>query len=129
MGGHFGARLVGSDRSGFVVKGQMYAYNKNIDAARKVALGAGLPNITKSAQAVRGDGLDIYTNFLQYELPLPEVVVCDNAHPPWRNVDGGWCDCVVTDPPYGIRAAAKTAACKVEPFEAEVEQDEAARMA
>lgn len=52
-------------------------------------------------------GRDIFTNFIQYGLPLPEVVVCDNAVPPWRKVERGWCACIVTDPPYGVRAGAK----------------------
>lgn len=52
-------------------------------------------------------GRDVFTNFVQYGLPLPEVVVCDNSMRPWRSVRRGWCDCIVTDPPYGIRAAAK----------------------
>lgn len=52
-------------------------------------------------------GRDIFTNFVQYKLRLPEVVICDNARRPWRRVHVGWCDCVVTDPPYGIRAASK----------------------
>lgn len=50
---------------------------------------------------------DIFTNFMQYGLPLPEVVICDNSRTPWRKVDCGWCDCIVTDPPYGVRAASK----------------------
>lgn len=50
---------------------------------------------------------DIFTNFLQYEMRSPEVVVCDNSRPPWRQVDTGWCDAIVTDPPYGVRAGSK----------------------
>ncbi|CAK0900664.1 unnamed protein product [Prorocentrum cordatum] len=38
---------------------------------------------------------------------MPEVVVCDNSMPPWRHPEEGWCDCIVTDPPYGVRAGAK----------------------
>merc|ERR1712061_813381 len=38
---------------------------------------------------------------------MPEVVICDNAMSPWRKIDCGWCDCIVTDPPYGVRAGAK----------------------
>lgn len=50
---------------------------------------------------------DIYTNFLQYDLALPEYVLCDMAALPWRPVSGGWVDSIVTDPPYGVRAGAK----------------------
>mmetsp|Transcript_106604 Transcript_106604/g.270726 ORF Transcript_106604/g.270726 Transcript_106604/m.270726 type:complete len:614 (-) Transcript_106604:44-1885(-) len=52
-------------------------------------------------------GRDIFTNFVQYKLQLPEIVVCDNSTRPWRRLDVGWCDCIVTDPPYGVRAASK----------------------
>jgi len=52
-------------------------------------------------------GRDIFTNFVQYQAQLPEIVVCDNSTRPWRKVGGGWCDCIVTDPPYGVRAGAK----------------------
>eukprot|EP00434_Breviolum_minutum_P036192 symbB.v1.2.032062.t1/scaffold3798.1/size50166/2 len=52
-------------------------------------------------------GCNIFTNFVQYDLPSPEVVVCDNAMPCWRQPRGGWLDFIVTDPPYGVRAGAK----------------------
>merc|ERR1712232_255113 len=52
-------------------------------------------------------GKDIFTNFMQYNLPLPEIVICDAAMLPWRYVDSGWVDCIVTDPPYGVRAGMK----------------------
>lgn len=61
----------------------------------------------KAAARASGGQRDIFTNFLQYALPSPEVVVCDNASRPWRIVDAGWLDCIVTDPPYGVRAASK----------------------
>eukprot|EP00927_Polykrikos_kofoidii_P075094 TRINITY_DN7114_c0_g1_i1.p1 TRINITY_DN7114_c0_g1~~TRINITY_DN7114_c0_g1_i1.p1 ORF type:complete len:687 (-),score=146.36 TRINITY_DN7114_c0_g1_i1:152-2212(-) len=53
------------------------------------------------------DQKHIYTNFMQYGFPLPEVVICDAAARPWRRVDCGWVDCIVTDPPYGVRAGSK----------------------
>ncbi|CAK9022379.1 unnamed protein product [Durusdinium trenchii] len=52
-------------------------------------------------------GCNIFTNFVQYDLPSPDVVVCDNAMPCWRQPAGGWLDFIVTDPPYGVRAGAK----------------------
>ncbi|CAE7459239.1 trmt11 [Symbiodinium natans] len=52
-------------------------------------------------------GCNIFTNFVQYGFPSPEVVVCDNAMPPWRGVARGWLDFIITDPPYGVRAGAK----------------------
>jgi len=53
------------------------------------------------------DSLDIFTNFMQYSMPLPEVVICDASACPWRRTACGWVDCIVTDPPYGVRAASK----------------------
>jgi len=65
-------------------------------------------NVVVDSPAVSsGQERDIFTNFVQYGLPLPEVVICDNSMTPWRKVDCGWCDCIVTDPPYGVRAGAK----------------------
>eukprot|EP00439_Symbiodinium_sp_Y106_P055206 s2696_g7.t1 len=52
-------------------------------------------------------GCNIFTNFVQYGFPSPEIVVCDNAMPPWRVVTPGWLDFIITDPPYGVRAGAK----------------------
>merc|ERR1719454_390576 len=53
------------------------------------------------------DEKHIYTNFLQYGFPLPEIVISDNARSPFRHPSSGWLDCIVTDPPYGVRAASK----------------------
>jgi tRNA (guanine10-N2)-methyltransferase len=50
---------------------------------------------------------DIFTNFIQYSLPTPEIVICDAACRPWRETNSGWLDCIVTDPPYGVRAGMK----------------------
>ncbi|CAJ1372995.1 unnamed protein product [Effrenium voratum] len=61
----------------------------------------------KDHRLTSAGGCNIFTNFVQYGLPSPEVVVCDNAMPPWRPVPGGWLDFIVTDPPYGVRAGAK----------------------
>lgn len=60
---------------------------------------------------------DIYMNFYQYGLKLPEILVLDNANSPWKNASAPrtdskkkttpWLNAIVTDPPYGIRAASK----------------------
>merc|ERR1712232_452201 len=51
--------------------------------------------------------MGIFTNFMQYALPTPEIVICDAACRPWREPSCGWLDCIVTDPPYGVRARMK----------------------
>ncbi|EFA76870.1 tRNA guanosine-2'-O-methyltransferase 11 [Heterostelium album PN500] len=50
---------------------------------------------------------NLETNFEQLGLldNLVGVVICDNSSAPWR--DGPIFDCIITDPPYGIRAGAK----------------------
>lgn len=53
------------------------------------------------------DERHIFTNFYQYGLPTPEIVICDTSVPPWREANRGWLDCIITDPPYGVRAAMK----------------------
>eukprot|EP00929_Paragymnodinium_shiwhaense_P068886 TRINITY_DN34735_c0_g1_i1.p1 TRINITY_DN34735_c0_g1~~TRINITY_DN34735_c0_g1_i1.p1 ORF type:complete len:654 (-),score=116.65 TRINITY_DN34735_c0_g1_i1:69-2030(-) len=50
---------------------------------------------------------DIFTNFYQYDLAKPEIVVCDSSSRPWRRTSQGWLDCIVTDPPYGVRAGTR----------------------
>eukprot|EP00397_Hematodinium_sp_SG-2012_P043420 GEMP01048261.1.p1 GENE.GEMP01048261.1~~GEMP01048261.1.p1 ORF type:complete len:450 (+),score=59.98 GEMP01048261.1:127-1476(+) len=98
---HFQPQVcIGNDIDLRVLKGWRVAYTKNKEAAKKVNAG-------------REDGQkDIFTNFLQYELPTPEIVVSDNARPCWRQAP--FLDAIVTDPPYGIRAAAKKARQKTE---------------
>eukprot|EP00928_Gymnodinium_smaydae_P035546 TRINITY_DN2499_c0_g8_i1.p1 TRINITY_DN2499_c0_g8~~TRINITY_DN2499_c0_g8_i1.p1 ORF type:complete len:603 (+),score=145.12 TRINITY_DN2499_c0_g8_i1:182-1990(+) len=51
--------------------------------------------------------MDVFVNFEQYNLLRPDIVVCDAAMRPWRDTGAGWLDCIVTDPPYGVRAASK----------------------
>eukprot|EP00931_Biecheleriopsis_adriatica_P103833 TRINITY_DN78623_c0_g1_i1.p1 TRINITY_DN78623_c0_g1~~TRINITY_DN78623_c0_g1_i1.p1 ORF type:complete len:605 (-),score=137.00 TRINITY_DN78623_c0_g1_i1:111-1925(-) len=65
------------------------------------------PRPEKDAVLASRGACNIFTNFVQYRMPKPEVVVCDNAMPPWREVPVGWLDFIVTDPPYGVRAASK----------------------
>eukprot|EP00392_Amoebophrya_sp_AT5.2_P013279 g13397.t1 len=64
----------------------------------------------------QNDCKDVFMNFYQYGLKRPEIVVTDNARGPWRTSSSSgvdrknqkpWLDAIVTDPPYGIRAASK----------------------
>ena len=49
----------------------------------------------------------IWDNFKQYALPLPEIFKMDIMS---CNINGNNCfDAIVTDPPYGYRAAARKA--------------------
>lgn len=96
---HFGGRCFGSDIDNRVLHGQMYA-------------GGGDRSIKRS----------IRDNFLDYNLELPELIRIDNhlidRHlrnvPIIENIEESNCcnsiglfDCIVTDPPYGIRAGAR----------------------
>ena len=49
---------------------------------------------------------DVRLNFEHYEFSRPELVICDNAKRPWR-ANHRVFDAVVTDLPYGVRAATK----------------------
>lgn len=57
----------------------------------------------------KGEG-NIFSNFDQFGLPRPEVIVCDNSMFTRHFVDQ-WAhdtfDAIVCDPPYGVRAGAK----------------------
>ena len=50
--------------------------------------------------------LDVFANFKQYDLPLPEVLRMDSIGTPF-NEKSFLFDSIVCDPPYGIRAAQK----------------------
>ena len=54
------------------------------------------------------------SNFAQYGLPMPELVRSDNAlyHRHWRTLRSGVFDAIVCDPPYGIRAGARTSGAR-----------------
>lgn len=70
-------------------------------------------------RVLRGLGKEenVISNFLQFGLPLPELVRSDNSiyHRHFRT-DHCLYDAIVTDPPYGIRAGArKTGSRKEEP--------------
>lgn len=47
----------------------------------------------------------IFINFEHYKIPSPCIVRMDSATPAWYD-KSRW-DCIVTDPPYGIRAGAR----------------------
>ncbi|KAF9112204.1 hypothetical protein BGX27_003805 [Mortierella sp. AM989] len=60
---------------------------------------------------IRGKGkASIQSNSEQYNLKgrVLDALVFDVCHAPWRKVKGGMFDAIVTDPPYGVRAGAKT---------------------
>ncbi|OQR83483.1 tRNA guanosine-2'-O-methyltransferase [Achlya hypogyna] len=63
----------------------------------------------------------IYSNFHQYNLPVPELVRADNSRSPLRCP--GYFDAVVCDPPYGIRAGARKSGRRERPAD---ESDETA---
>lgn len=53
----------------------------------------------------QGQRVDIWTNFRDYNLPAPlGLLRADAHHLPFRsNLEGSF-DCIVCDPPYGVRA-------------------------
>ncbi|KAF9133824.1 hypothetical protein BGW39_008867 [Mortierella sp. 14UC] len=60
---------------------------------------------------IRGKGkASIQSNCDQYDLKgrVLDALVFDVCHAPWRRFKGGLFDAIVTDPPYGVRAGAKT---------------------
>ena len=110
---HFGSQIIGNDIDIRVLKGWRIAYQKNKAECKRIN--------TQVRKNQTADAKDIYLNFYQYGLKRPEIVVADNTRSPWRLQKGkdvtstetttesshGWLDCIVTDPPYGIRAASK----------------------
>jgi tRNA (guanine10-N2)-methyltransferase len=58
---------------------------------------------------IRGKGkAGVHSNIEQYNLQgrVLDALVFDICHNPWRSQP--WLDAIVTDPPYGVRAGAKT---------------------
>ena len=85
---HFGAVVVGSDIDAPVLRG-----------------------FCKSPQVPAGanqDNANVFDNFRQYGIlsQLGGLVIQDNAHTAWHA--GAMFDAIVCDPPYGVRAGAKT---------------------
>lgn len=61
-------------------------------------------------RVIRGNSSeeDIWTNFREHNLPIPEIVHCDaSIHDRHFRYHTPIYDAIVTDPPYGIRAGAK----------------------
>ncbi|KAF9580410.1 hypothetical protein BGW38_002963, partial [Lunasporangiospora selenospora] len=60
---------------------------------------------------IRGKGkASIQSNCEQYQVKdrVMDALVFDVCHAPWRTFKKGLFDAIVTDPPYGVRAGAKT---------------------
>ncbi len=53
------------------------------------------------------DGKSMHHAFAQYQLPAPSLLCVDTSHPCFRT-DRTWFDAIVCDPPYGMRAGART---------------------
>ncbi len=47
----------------------------------------------------------VVSNFIQYELPIPDLIRADNSRSPLRCLE--IFDAIICDPPYGIRAGAR----------------------
>lgn len=56
----------------------------------------------------RGPDCNVWSNFKQYNLPLPVGLVrADNNSPPWRLSLEEVFDAIICDPPYGVRAGGR----------------------
>ncbi|MCO5592830.1 hypothetical protein L7F22_046833 [Adiantum nelumboides] len=56
----------------------------------------------------RGPDCNVWSNFKQYNLPLPVGLVrADNNSPPWRSSLKEVFDAIICDPPYGVRAGGR----------------------
>lgn len=67
----------------------------------------------KVGRSREGREADIFTNFRNYGLQLPEILRCDNSKPAWGMTE--IFDAIVCDPPYGVRARSRTAGNKTTP--------------
>ena len=85
---HFGALAVGSDIDARVLRGTMKS-----------------PHVPPGANL---DNANVFDNFRQYGMAqqLCGLVIQDSAHSAWRAAP--LLDAIVCDPPYGVRAGAKT---------------------
>lgn len=50
----------------------------------------------------------IFQNFLHYNLSKPDIIRSDISNPVWQFFRSPWVDAIITDPPYGNRAAIRT---------------------
>ncbi|KAK6945564.1 Ribosomal RNA large subunit methyltransferase K/L-like, FLD domain [Dillenia turbinata] len=56
----------------------------------------------------RGPDCNVWSNFKQYELPMPiSLLRADNNLPPWRSTVKEIFDAIICDPPYGVRAGGR----------------------
>lgn len=56
----------------------------------------------------RGPDCNVWSNFKQYNLPLPVGLIrADNNAPPWRSSLNEVFDAIICDPPYGVRAGGR----------------------
>lgn len=56
----------------------------------------------------RGPHCNVWSNFKQYELPMPiSLIRADNNLPPWREDLQEVFDAIICDPPYGVRAGGR----------------------
>merc|ERR1712137_1510094 len=93
-----GGMVLGCDLDGRVLKGWRISYVKNKEMNKKVGKIRGEETKEKK---------DIIQNFYQYGLKRPDLVNCDMSVSCWRGAAEGWLDGIITDPPYGIRAASR----------------------
>lgn len=54
----------------------------------------------------------IFQNFLHYNLIKPGIIRSDVSNPVWQFFRRPWVDAIITDPPYGNRAAVRTSVKK-----------------
>ncbi|KAH7288295.1 hypothetical protein KP509_31G020800 [Ceratopteris richardii] len=56
----------------------------------------------------RGPDCNVWSNFKQYDLPLPiGLIRADNNSPPWRSSLKEIFHAIICDPPYGVRAGGR----------------------
>lgn len=87
---HFKAIATGCDIDVRVIKGYGVGYSKAIE---------------KNGKVVQG-GMDIFTNFNEYKLALPQIIRADINLPCFRISQAF--DAIICDPPYGFRAFSRT---------------------
>jgi tRNA G10 N-methylase Trm11 len=103
---HFGAYVTGCDIDIRVLRGYSVGYSKEITMEKnknKIA-----EKIGKKKENVKNEIEDseepsnIFTNFIHYKLPLPNIVRADINYICFRK--GEYFDTIICDPPYGHRA-------------------------
>jgi tRNA (guanine10-N2)-methyltransferase len=107
-----GGRCLGSDIDWKVLRGK-HVSERDSGERRRGALPRKQPSA--ALQPLHADDKErrtIFANFRQYGLPLPEILRMDSSRffDSFRgpSIEGAF-DCVVSDPPYGVRAGARCA--------------------